>query len=693
MNHRPLTRILLASSMYILDVSAEETITLEKIQVEENADTLEERRDHSLAKRIINGTELTQYGDLNALEILKRTPGVSIPEGKGQKGSAGKGYTVVLIDGEEASAGSKRRGNPLEQIASDMIERIEVMTNGSAEYTAESMGGIVNIVLKKPKAKGLTTVKITGGAYGGDVPMASVFLQREGKSENFAYLVNLNAADNQQADTSTTLIVGTSPSDEMRSNTMRNQSLGLGTKLIYSASSKDKYTFDGSITKNKNKSTTQSSRYPDDRFLTNYDDTRGTMIFSALKGEHHLSGTELLEWKLKFHENSDSGDSGALQSGPTLNASSQEGKALFRVLGAEGSYALATGNHFIKAGMELKGMNQRDEVRRDENGTDVTTAGDIISMHQNKGALYVQDEISVGDSLVFTPGIRYETITRNYGATEHIDYLAPSLHMLARLSANDNLRASVAKTVKLPRLDELSTSYDSSFERNDIRHPDTTGNPNLTEEKALSYELRLEHFFEDKGIVSVGSFYRNIDDKIERVTQFDTSTSRYVQRPQNAGQGNLWGVEVEFKKSLSAYVDGLGTFANATFQNSSITNNTTGFKRPIKQTNDYLYNVGLDHMLKAYKLTYGAAYRYVGGYDDPIDENQISQTQKGYGTLDMYANKRLNETFKLQLNWKNITCSTIETTSKTYSSGVVTETQINQDRSKSFFLLSLEGKW
>jgi len=98
-------------------------------------------------------------------------------------------------------------------------------------------------------------------------------------------------------------------------------------------------------------------------------------------------------------------------------------------------------------------------------------------------------------------------------------------------------------------------------------------------------------------------------------------------------------------------------------------------------------------MLKAYKLTYGAAYRYVGGYDDPIDENQISQTQKGYGTLDMYANKRLNETFKLQLNWKNITCSTIETTSKTYSGGVVTETQINQDRSKSFFLLSLEGKW
>lgn len=674
--------------MYICNSNAEEVMMLEKIQVEENAGTLEERRDHSLAKRIINGQELTQYGDLNALEILKRTPGVSIPEGK-QKGSPGKGYTVVLIDGEEASPGSKRRGNPLEQISSDMIERIEVMTNGSAEYTAESMGGIVNIVLKKPKAQGLTTAKITGGAYGGDVPMASLFLQREGKSGNLAYLFNLNAADNQEKDTSSTSKVGVDY--EVRDNTIRNQSFGIGTKLIYTPTSKDKYTFDGSVTRNENKSNTDTNSTT--RLLNNYEKSRSTMLWAAIKGEHHLSGTELLDWKVKFHENNDNGNSGAVQSLPTPNVSLQNDKSSFRVLGTEGSYSQARGDHFIKAGAELKGFTQRDEVRRDVNGTDVTTLADQVSLHQTKGALYVQDEISFGESMVMTPGIRYENIARTYGATGHISYFAPSLHMLLRISPEDNLRASVAKTVKLPRLDELSTSYDSTFERNDIRHPDTTGNANLTEEKALSYELRLEHFFEDKGIASIGSFYRTIDDKIERVTQFDTNTSRYVQRPYNSGQGNLWGIELEVKKSLSSYVEGLGMYANATFQNSSIINSTTGFKRPIKQTNDYLYNIGVDHTLKTYKLTYGAAYRYVSGYDDPIDENGISQVQKGYGTLDMYAIKRLNETFKMQLNWKNITGTTIETTSKTYSGGVLTGTQINQDHSSSIFLLSLEGKW
>lgn len=692
MNRHLLTPLFLASSMYTCNANAEEVISLEKIQVEEHLGALEERRDHSLAKRIINGQELTQYGDLNALEILKRTPGVSIPDGRGQKGAPGKGYTVVLIDGEEVSAGSKRRGNPLEQIASDMIERIEVMTNGSAEYSAESMGGIVNIVLKKPKEQGVTTAKITGGAYGGDVPMASLFVQREGKNGNLAYLFNLNAADNQEKDTSTTSKVGVDY--EVRDNAIRNQSFGIGTKLIYTPTTKDKYTFDGSVTKNENKSNTDTSSRT--RLLNNYAKSHSTMLWAAIKGEHHLSGTELLDWKLKFHENSDSGDSGAVQSLPASSISTQADKSSFRVLGTEGSYSLVRGDHFIKAGAELKGLTQRDEVQRDVNGTDVTTPADQVSLHQTKGALYVQDEISLGESMVMTPGIRYENIARNFGATGHIAYFAPSLHMLLRLTPENNLRASVAKTVKLPRLDELSTSYDSTFERNDIRHPDTTGNPNLTEEKALSYELRWEHFFEDKGIASIGGFYRNIEDKIERVTQKITqidNTTRYVQQPYNVGQGNLWGIELELKKSLSAYVEGLGTFANATFQNSSVTNSTTGFTRPIKQTHDYLYNIGVDHTLKSYKLTYGAAYRYVSGYDDPIDENGISQVQKGYGTLDMYAIKRLNETFKMQLNWKNITGSTIETTSKTYSGGSLTETQINQDRSKSILLLSLEGRW
>lgn len=143
-----ITRPLILLTCTLSLACAEEILQLDKISVEETYSVIEERKENSIAKRIIKGEELAQYGDMNAQEILKRTPGVTISEGKGKKGAPGKGYTKVLIDGEEVS--STKRGNPLEHISPDMIERLEVMTNGSAEHSAESMGGIVNIVLKKP---------------------------------------------------------------------------------------------------------------------------------------------------------------------------------------------------------------------------------------------------------------------------------------------------------------------------------------------------------------------------------------------------------------------------------------------------------------------------------------------------------------------------------------------------------------
>ncbi|MFZ3052113.1 MAG: TonB-dependent receptor [Sulfuricurvum sp.] len=664
---------------------AQEIVQIEKIEVQENASTIEERKESSIAKRIITGSELTQYGDMNALEVLKRTPGVTLSDGKGKKGAPGKGYTVVLIDGEQTS-GSKR-GNPLEQISPDMIERIEVMTNGSAEYTAESMGGIVNIVLKKPKSEGLSRVKITAGAYR-DQPMGSLFAQQEGKSGDLSYLINATISDNSQADevlTHTT--TPTSYSDETSEYDARYRSLSLNTKLIYSTSPKNKYTFDGAVNVNDYDKTTLDTRTIDgsiipDRIINGDDSGEGVMVWAKLSGNHNISSTELVEWKLKYHQNNQTGNR-RTQSTTLLE---QDDDNDYRVLGTEGSYSVALDNHFIKTGVELKHSAQHDEVT----STDITQPYVSTSMSENKGSVYLQDEITFGDNMVMTPGLRYETLHRDYGTTASIGYFAPSLHLLYKLTPNDNVRASIAKTVKLPRLNELSSIVDSSLYQNDLTHPDIVGNPDLKEEEALSYELRGEHFFEDKGVVSVGGFYRSLTDKIEKMTSYNPTTLRYEERPENSGNGGLWGVELELKKSLSRYVEGLGMFANATFQNSSLTNSTNNMTYSIKGTNDYVYNIGLDHSIPSYRLTYGGAYRYVSGYDDSKDVNGFSESQKGYGTLDVYAIKRLNDTFKLSLNLKNITSASIETHSYDDNTGT---TQIDKEKSAPVILLSIEGKW
>ncbi|MDD2828844.1 MAG: TonB-dependent receptor [Sulfuricurvum sp.] len=676
MPYRPL--ILLSCTLSL--ACAEEILSLDKISVEESYSVIEERKENSIAKRIIKGEELSQYGDMNALEMLKRTPGVTISDGKGKKGAPGKGYTTVLIDGEEVS--STKRGNPLEQISPDMIERVEVMTNGSAEYTAESMGGIVNIVLKKPASEGKTVAKLTAGAYSGE-PMASMFAQREGKSGKLSYLFNTTVADNSQEDTSST---HTNTYDENSDTDGRFRSLSVNTKLIYTPSSSDKYMFDGAFNRSDYTKNSLKNRYGGvNQRVEQNDEGDALMLWTKLSGSHNLSGTELVEWKIKYHQND---SDGITHSDNGITKRQQNDEGLFRVLGAEGSYSLALNEHFIKTGAEVKQLHQRDDVVN-------YTAGSVSSdnhqrLREDKGAWYVQDEITLGDKTIITPGIRFERSVRQFDQTVNVGYVAPSLHVLYKLSENDNLRASIAKTVKLPRLDELSGSFDNSLDQNDLNHPDITGNPNLKEERALSYEVRYEHFFDDKGIMSIGGFYRNISDKIEKMTTYEfntnTGTNRYIQRPYNSGEGKLWSLELELKKSLDRYVSGLGIFGNATVQDSSLVSN--GVKRTIKGTNDYLYNVGIDHTLKEYRLTYGTAYRYVSGYDDPTDENGVSTSQAGYGTLDLYATKRLSPTYKLGLNLKNITQESIVTTTKGYS-----DTQIDSENSRFHFLVTLDGRW
>lgn len=687
---------LMASGVAVSCGYAQETVTLEKIEVADDYTAMDERRDNSIAKRIIKASELTQYGDLNALEILKRTPGVTIPDGKANRGAPGKGYTVVMVDGEATSASTAHRGSPLEQISPDMIEHIEIMTNGSAEHTAESMGGIVNIVLKKPKSQGETKFKGSGGVYGTSAT-GSVFGQREGKIDRLNYLLSVNGSDTTRNDSASTLKTGgATETSEERDITVRNRSLSLATKLVYTPSSKTKYLYSGSATFNRTVEESGSTIYPDGSKMPTTqidksDRSESLMLWSGVSGEHRLSGDELLEWKLKIHQLTDEGESVSIQSLPTRSERRQSEYGFMRILGAESNYSRFVGDHFIKTGIDLRRSNQRDEIRRSANGADLTFASDNVRMREDRGAVFLQDEINVGESVVVTPGIRYETFSRDFGTVSDIDYFAPSLHLLKRFGQNDTLRASVAKTVRLPRLSQMTTSVVSSLEYNDLYRPDTTGNPNLREEKALSYELRYEHFFEDKGVAGVSGFYRTINDKIENLTRLEGG--RYVMRPYNSGRGDLWGMELEFKKSLSAYLEGLGIFANATVQDSSLTNTISGYTRPIKQTSRVLCNIGADHTPKGYGFTYGAAYRYVGGYEDPMDESGVAQTRNGYGTLDLYASKRINQTFKARINLNNMTHAVVETTSRYSDGGGAFVTQVDKERSRPSVLFTLEGKW
>ena len=128
-----------------------------------------------LDKRVFNvGKDLTGAGN-NAADILNNVPSVNVdPEGNvSLRGSNG---VRILVDGKPSAMLSSGDLDALRRMQGDIIESVEVITNPSARYEAEGEAGIINIILKKNKQKGIN------GSFGATV----------GYPENFGASYSLN---------------------------------------------------------------------------------------------------------------------------------------------------------------------------------------------------------------------------------------------------------------------------------------------------------------------------------------------------------------------------------------------------------------------------------------------------------------------------------------------------------------------
>ena len=105
-------------------------------------------------KTVVNVEASPTNTGLNALELLEKSPGVSV-DNDGNISLKGKQGVLILVDGKPTYLSGPDLANLLKNIQSSSLDQIEIMTNPPAKYDAAGNSGIINIKTKKGIVKGM----------------------------------------------------------------------------------------------------------------------------------------------------------------------------------------------------------------------------------------------------------------------------------------------------------------------------------------------------------------------------------------------------------------------------------------------------------------------------------------------------------------------------------------------------------
>lgn len=139
-----------------------EVTRIQTITLPDNALTLSEANvssykpfiEHRIDETIVNVENSIVDAGGTALEVLKRSPGVTV-DNEGNIRLTGKQGVQVMMDGKPTYLSPKDLYEMLRNTPSDQLSQIVIITNPSAKYDAAGNSGIINIKMRKKQNLGL----------------------------------------------------------------------------------------------------------------------------------------------------------------------------------------------------------------------------------------------------------------------------------------------------------------------------------------------------------------------------------------------------------------------------------------------------------------------------------------------------------------------------------------------------------
>ena len=548
-------------------------------------------------KTLYNVSEDPTMQSGTAADALQNAPGVEV-DVEGNVTLRGVSSVEIWINDKPSNMNAEALKNFIQQMPAGSIEKIEVITNPSARYSAQGSGGIINIVTtSKIKKNSFLSFGVRGSSNPDVTPFISYVYANEKFSIstylNYSYGINKNHSEsfgtifNDAGDIS---------SNTRSINQFRQQSHSLGVYIngSYTPDTVNSlYFWAGTYPSFSGHAYSDSTYYreyiynPGDRSYFSGETSKSLSAggYGGLWYEHKFNSKgHKISADVSFWTWGSKSEGDQIRDYLFMDYLDKNKKYdhKYRMLGLDASVDYTIPYHKdgeIQMGVSGDYNPRLNYYRVDtlvfstgEYGMDGLRSKDVRA-HNGSVDAYVTLQHRFG-GFTLKGGLRTEyeiyslQMLNSPADNVHKGYvgLYPSLHLSYRTKNMHNLKLSYTRRVNNPDGDDLTTYMDYGEDGY------STGNPDLRQTFTNSIEAGWTKYINKFGNIGINAWFKNSKDEFS--TQSDVAYSPFFGRivsfsmPVNAGKSLNTGAELNVMYRLKAFMN-IRFYANMYYMKSS----------------------------------------------------------------------------------------------------------------------------
>lgn len=583
---------------------------------------------------VVSAKEIKKQNASNILTVLQNTVGINVSENDraqlGRKNISVRGmnpnHTLILIDGQKISETDANIGHSDFQyswIPMDQIEKIEIIRGPmSSLYGSKALGGVVNIITKKPSSdfKAGLDIKYSNPQAGEGIGR-DVSFDVSKKFDKFSFSLGVEKKTLEE-------VLKQNEKGVKESEFEGLDVSNLNLKLAYDIDDTQTVSFNmlrGKETREATLNISGTSKHYDE-----YYDIDKQMYNFRYDKTTHFGG---------FNLNANITDTDAHS--PFV---SKTHKFKDKTYNAE-FYVDALENNYIVFGGEYKKEYYGyicDNALYTPPGAPASLKVPCTSFigDQDTKSFYVQDEINIYDKFLLTLGGRYDNHEKFGGE------FSPKIYGVYKLGEHHRLKAGYGRGFNSPTIKQSSDHY--HFSNPNARH-DFIGNSNIKPEIVDAYELGYE-YHDSLHVMKITGFYNDIKDLIDTKATGKKAPSGYsIDMYSNVKSATTSGAEFELSRK-DLFLQNLDVAFFYTYLHTKDKENNRELNNRAKNK----VNVNVDYAFNSV-MSSRLSYAYTGEQKYYDDVAKTVDVLDGYSTLGLQFNAKATKNLTLRAGIDNLT--------------------------------------